>query len=97
MVSMSLSPVTEKLTAAELEICLIAVDVFNTLLQNKKLQPLILATAIHSEDFFGIEFNLAEKLTALDKFSDEGIGLTCDKLFSQYEALEYGYGGTHHG
>lgn len=88
MVEMSQKPVQQELTLEQLKICLIALDVFNTLIKNPTLQPLLIDSAQKAETFFGFNPDIKKKLSNTDAFSDKHIGLTCDKLFDLFEDLE---------
>lgn len=88
MVKMSLPAVPKELTLEQLEICLIALDVFHGLINNPVLQPLLIEEVQKAEKFYGLNFNLHDALSDLDKFSDVSVGLTCDKLFDLHENLE---------
>ncbi len=88
MVKMSLSAVSQELTLEQLELCLITLDVFNGLINNPVLQPLLIQEAQKSEKFFGFKLNLHDVLSDLNKFSAVTIGFTCDKLYDQHETLK---------
>jgi len=90
MVKMSLSGVTRKaddLSQEELEICLIALHVFNNLLKDTQLQAPILRSILQAEKYYGFSLDNLGNFANIDKYSDVYIGLVYEKLSNNYQNL----------
>jgi hypothetical protein len=89
MVEMSQDSVSLNLNQEQIKLCLIALDVFNSLINHPVLQAPMNELIQRAEKFYGFTFDTQAALSDLPKFSDESIGLTCDVLFEKYEELEF--------
>lgn len=90
MVGMSLSEVQrlkQDLSYEELQICLIALHVFHNLIKNADLQVPIVESILLAEKYYRFSLDENDRLTHLDKYSDEFIGNTYDKLCQMHEDL----------